>query len=330
MSVYFGLLRRSYLNEPFQLWPDSTPFIQTYRLPTPLLKFQIALIAGSLLTGFLLSPLLLLSRQIARRPARRLRNPHEKLKQQRMLAGSFYGGTALVVGVIVGLWTRWCLGGRDPWKWAVLFLLEGQRRWTRPALLVYWAALGIISVAAWNRQLARSRRYRPRPTATASDTNVLLSSTGVDVTPSTDASAANTPPASATSLGISFPPLPTLPTLPNGSGVSQAATEFFDAADKHVPTLSLNARRKFFHALAVAMFLPGVAIDVSAAALHVLAGSCSFASTARICAPGAERGVRDVHIRRVHPVLCALPLRRVGARFHQRVSGHEGPRDGGA
>ncbi|EPQ52743.1 hypothetical protein GLOTRDRAFT_117464 [Gloeophyllum trabeum ATCC 11539] len=43
--------------------------------------------------------------------------------------------------------------------------------------------------------------------------------------------------------------------------MSSAATDFLDAADKRVPTLSLNARRKSFHLLAVAMFLPGVAFD---------------------------------------------------------------------
>lgn len=61
-------------------------------------------------------------------------------------------------------------------------------------------------------------------------------------------------------LGITFSNLPNLPQLANGANV---ATDLLDAADKHVPTLSLNARRKFFHALAVVMFLPGVAVDVS-------------------------------------------------------------------
>jgi hypothetical protein len=45
--------------------------------------------------------------------------------------------------------------------------------------------------------------------------------------------------------------------------MTNVATDLLDAADKHVPTLSLNARRKFFHGLAVLMFIPGVAIDVS-------------------------------------------------------------------
>ena len=51
--------------------------------------------------------------------------------------------------------------------------------------------------------------------------------------------------------------------LPNGAQVSLAATELLDAADKRVPTLTLNARRKSFHGVAVLMFLPGIAFDVS-------------------------------------------------------------------
>jgi dolichol kinase len=39
-----------------------------------------------------------------------------------------------------------------------------------------------------------------------------------------------------------------------------------DAADQRLPTFSVNARRKFFHALAVVMFVPGIAFDVSALA----------------------------------------------------------------
>jgi hypothetical protein len=35
-----------------------------------------------------------------------------------------------------------------------------------------------------------------------------------------------------------------------------------DAADQRLPTFSVNARRKFFHALAVVMFVPGIAVDV--------------------------------------------------------------------
>ncbi len=53
-----------------------------------------------------------------------------------------------------------------------------------------------------------------------------------------------------------------------------AATEIIDAADKRIPTLSLNARRKSFHALAVIMFLPGIAFDVSVELCLNLSANC--------------------------------------------------------
>jgi hypothetical protein len=53
-----------------------------------------------------------------------------------------------------------------------------------------------------------------------------------------------------------------------GQGVSGVATQMMDAADQRIPTLSVNARRKFFHALAVVMFVPGIAVDVSRPLLY--------------------------------------------------------------
>jgi dolichol kinase len=64
----------------------------------------------------------------------------------------------------------------------------------------------------------------------------------------------------------------TIPHLPTDLGLG--ASEWLDAADRRVPTLSLNARRKFFHALAVVMFVPGVAADP---AFTHLAFSTAFA-----------------------------------------------------
>ncbi|KAG6868315.1 hypothetical protein C0993_005040 [Termitomyces sp. T159_Od127] len=249
--------------------PVTTPFIKTYRLPTPLLTFQIALIAGSLLTGFLLSPFLVLSRHIAQRPVRRLRNPQDKPRNRRLLALGFYTGTVIIIGGVIGMWTRWCLGKRDPWLWVIFWLLEGKRKWTRPALVAYWAALGSLSVAGWNRQLARSRRYWHRNSMTS---ETLAASTAPDNTAlqgTEQPGAVATPvPGSSTSspsvgvAGMTFPALPALPTLPSLPNGTQVASDLLDAADKHVPTLGLNARRKFFHALAVVMFIPGIAIDV--------------------------------------------------------------------
>ncbi|KAG6909936.1 hypothetical protein DXG01_014205 [Tephrocybe rancida] len=273
------------LGELGLIWPVTTPFIKTYRLPTPLLIFQIALIAGSFLTGILLSPLLVLSRHIAQRPVRRLRKPQDKQRQRRFLALGFYIGTVLVVAGVIGMWTRWCLGKRDPWLWVIFWLLEGKRKWTRPALLAYWAALGSLSVAGWNRQLARSRRYWPRNSGTG---EALMASTAPEssatMTPQgseQNGSGVAPVPGSPTMgvAGMTFPTLPALPTLPNLPNGTQVASDLLDAADKHVPTLGLNARRKFFHALAVVMFIPGIAFDPAFTHLSFSAAFALFTFT---------------------------------------------------
>ncbi|KAI0050449.1 hypothetical protein FA95DRAFT_1536216 [Auriscalpium vulgare] len=260
-----------------RIWPVTTPYIKTYRLATPLLIFQIALIPGSLLTGFLLSPLLALSRQIAQRPSRRLRFPHEKQAHRRALAAAFYLGTVVVVGGLISIWAQWCLRGRNPWLWVVYWLLEGRKKWTRPALLAYWGTLGSVSVAGWNRQLARSRRIRPRHATTGRSEQLGVPQPLSDGT--TAPSEPTTPPSGGASSASSMFPavtMPQLPSFPNGANLSAAlgATEWLDAADKHVPTLGLNARRKFFHLLAVVMFVPGVAADP---AFTHLAFSAAFA-----------------------------------------------------
>jgi dolichol kinase len=237
------------------------PFIKTYRLPTPLLIFQMALIAGSFVTGFFLSPFLVLSRRIAQRPVRRLRFPQDKQRYRRSLAFGFYVGTVVIVGGMIGMWTRWCLGKRDPWLWVVFYILEGRRNWSRPVLLAYWASLGCISVAGWNRQLARSRRYRSRGTG---GENLVSAALDAPAPPAAaDLAGALTSPSLQPSQGGGGGALSlTFSNLPNPANVSNVATDLLDAADKHVPTLGLNARRKFFHALAVVMFVPGVALDV--------------------------------------------------------------------
>ncbi|GMK54111.1 hypothetical protein CspeluHIS016_0106970 [Cutaneotrichosporon spelunceum] len=215
----------------------AKPYIKTYRLPTPLLIFQLALIPGSLLTGFLLSPLLYLSRNMAQRPIHRLRFPHEKPAHRRLLALGFYAGTALVVVGVVGMWARWMLGRRDPWLWALRFIVAGPHMWTRPVLLAYWGGLALFSVAAWQRQLTRARRHRSYTVSRDSTSSVGSTST--------------------TALGNDRA------TSRPGRAQSEpsVATQMMDRADQRIPTLSVNARRKSFHALAVAMFIPGVAID---------------------------------------------------------------------
>jgi len=56
-------------------------------------------------------------------------------------------------------------------------------------------------------------------------------------------------------------PLTASTTGGTSDGLSAVATQMMDAADQRIPTLSVNARRKSFHALAVAMFIPGMAVD---------------------------------------------------------------------
>ena len=182
----------------------------------------------------------------------RLRFPEEKARNRRYFALGFYIGSILIIGGLIGLWARWCLGNRDPWLWVIFRIVEGEKKWSRPALLSYWLFLCIVSVAGWNRQLARSRRFRPRNPTTAES---ATSSTLADVpNMSSTTESINLISTQAVSLGIN---------LPDGADVSRVATDLLDAADKHVPTLGLNARRKFFHGLVVVMFVPGVAIDVS-------------------------------------------------------------------
>ncbi|KAF8150767.1 hypothetical protein B0H34DRAFT_801693 [Crassisporium funariophilum] len=263
-----------------RIWPVTTPFVRTYRLPTPLLIFQIALIVGSFLTGFLLSPFLVLSRSNAQRPVHRLRFPQEKERNRRYYALSFYIGTLLIVGGLIGLWTRWCLGNRDPWLWVIFHILEGKKKWSRPALLAYWALLGILSVAGWNRQLKRSRRFRPprNPAPVIENQGSLETipaSPVIDGVTGIPAATAATGP-----LGMTFPTsFPNIPNLPNGKDMSNVATDLLDAADKHVPILGLNARRKFFHSLAVVMFVPGLAIDPAFTHLSFSAAFALFTFT---------------------------------------------------
>lgn len=203
------------------------------------------MIPGSLLTGFLLSPLLYLSRNLAQKPAHRLRFPREKDTHRRLLALGFYGGSLLVCGGIVGTWTRWCLGWRDPVLWVVRFLLGGKRTWTRPALIGYWGALAMISVAGWSRQLHRARRFR-RYVVPGRDANGAS-----NATTGRDSSATGLAQSSSAASGT------------DQTGFSGVASQMMDAADQRMPVLSVNGRRKFFHALAVIMFIPGIAFDVS-------------------------------------------------------------------
>lgn len=253
--------------------------------------FQLALLPGSLLIGFLLSPLLALSRHIARRPRLRLRAPHqtEQLIYRRMLAIGLAAGAVLLVGGLLGGWARWLLGGRDPWLWVLRNLTKGRRSWSRFALVAWWGLLGSLSVAGWNRQLARSRRRThihtltptvPAPAQSQSKHKPAMT------TPISEISAVGTYPPLVPRLGTQQSKAQAGTskgsTIPGPTRDIQAvATDLLDAADKHVPTLSRNGRRKFFHALAVLMFVPGISWDVSL----ILASICASGAHIRSASP---------------------------------------------
>ena len=190
-----------------KIWPRRYPIIRTFRLPGPLLIFQLALIPGALLTGFLLSPLLVLSRINAQKPSRRLRFPHQRELQRRVLAFSFYIGVGAIVIGLIGTWARLCLSDRDPWLWVIFWLAEGKGKWSRPTLVAFWSMSVLLCVLGWNAKLVHGRPSR-------------------------------------------------------AVGLSTVAEDLMDAANKRVPFLGLSGRRKFFHAMAVVMFIPGIIRDV--------------------------------------------------------------------
>ncbi|KAJ9106194.1 hypothetical protein QFC21_001338 [Naganishia friedmannii] len=229
-------------------------FMETVNLT----RTRLALIPGSLLTGFLLSPLLVLSRKIAQKPAHRLRHPHEKELYRKALALGFYMGAAAICGGLIGFWVKWLLGWRDPWVWVAFWLTEGRHWWSRPILLAYWGLLAAISVGGWTRQLNRARKRRAWSEATNTNGHSKIS-----IHNSTAQAAMGTRQHSRKAGAVMDP------------GFGQVATQMLDAANQKLPVLSINARRKFFHALATVMFIPGIAIDP---AFTHLAFSLAFAA----------------------------------------------------
>ena len=232
-----------------KLLPMTTPYIKTFRVPTPLLIFQLALVVGTFMIGFLLSPLLYLSRNLAQKPTHRLRWPDKRDLHRRLLAGFFYLFASIFVFGVLGVWVRWMLIKRDPWLWTLTFLLKGQRPWSRVLLVSYWTVLVGASVSAWQAVVARAKRFRALGgSAYARPQGSTAKSTSVD--------------ASAGKKGKDGSEA----TKRTGAGSHANGTVSKDGSTvtiKKAAHLSLNARRKFFHALAVLLFVPGIALDVS-------------------------------------------------------------------
>ncbi|CAO1635282.1 unnamed protein product [Parajaminaea phylloscopi] len=246
-----------------KLFPNSTLFLKTFRRATPLLIFQLALIVGTFFIGFLLSPLLYLSRHLAQKPVHRLRWPHKRDLHRRLLAGFFYLFAVAYIAGALGLWVRWLLGGRDPWIWTAYFVVSGQRWWTRPALIAHWVLCITASIAGWQAVVSRAKRFRSRNTA-----------------PGTTSHKGNVPvkgsQASASvrgSHGTGWGLAPGRASMIAHNRGGNAMNEALHSKVKKASHLSLNARRKFFHALAVVLYTPAIALDP---ALAHLAFSLAF------------------------------------------------------
>jgi hypothetical protein len=179
-----------------------------------------------------------------------------------------------------------------------MFIVEGKRWWTRPALLAYWGLLAVISVAGWSRQLVRARRHRrydPPPQPSRAERNAQITTT-------------------------SQVEHPTPTHGPHGHGNGSGFAQMMDAADQRLPTFSVNARRKFFHALAVVMFVPGIAVDVRQSPVDVPQAN----DIASIHPPIVQRSIRFLQFRRIRPVLRTLAFWRVSPSFPQRVPRFQG------
>lgn len=221
---------------------------------------------GSFLVGFLLSPILYLSRYISQKPSHRLRFPEEKNRHRRFLALGFYLGTLLIVGGVVGTWSRWQLDWRDPWVWIVLWVLDGSHWWSRPALLGYWAALASISVAGWELQLAKTRHKRPWATVGPPGRDSVGGGPGGGGAGGGSTASKAVAKSSARSSQAAAPPSTSSAGTRDGGGPSYHHSTVM----ARVPVLSLNGRRKFFHGLAILMFVPGIYFDVRPAWLPSL------------------------------------------------------------
>lgn len=186
----------------------------------------------------------------------------------------------------------------------------------------------MISVAGWERQLNRARKHRryvvPGTAAIRGEG------------PGGPHSVAGGPTGKQLGLGSGYAfANATNDGQPGGAaqeGFTGVATQMMDAADQRMPTLSVNARRKSFHALAVIMFIPGIAVDVSPllfpffcnlwnddtrakTRLVDIAGIHSSILLCRIC---------RIQLCRIRPLFCPLAVWRQGSSLFERIPGSQG------
>ncbi|GAA5976645.1 hypothetical protein JCM11641_005650 [Rhodosporidiobolus odoratus] len=309
----------------------------TFRAPTPVVAFQAVLIPGAFLSGFLLSPLLVLSRSISSRPSHRLKWPHDRTRHRRLLALGIALGLGCITIFFLGGWTSWILSSlhtlRKPWVWAIQFLWWGDsdgverwpsrararggsglgsgwwkwgsrgmggRGWRRLGLVGYWAGVISTAVGGWQTHLVRARRIRMRSGRRSEDVSAggvgvgsgggggaggkeSTASTGSFATAGqhhAGVSGGSHSPVVSTFAAASSAATSALALRAGGGGGGggagggtlgangdsattqpQLKVRAESARAEKAVHASLNMRRKFFHALAVVMFVPGIAVD---------------------------------------------------------------------
>ena len=151
-----------------------------------------------------------------------------------MAAGVFLGLGGIVFFMLGG-WASWMLGWggglRRPWLWALSFILSGGdgvapaegHRWKRVFLGLYWVGVLVVAVGGWQTKFVRARRIRMKTAGGGAGGAATTSKAGKE-------------------------------------GLKVAVELAREEKGFHA---SLNMRRKFFHALALALFAPGIAVDVS-------------------------------------------------------------------
>ncbi|GAA5929602.1 dolichol kinase [Sporobolomyces koalae] len=312
------------------LYKRGFPYIPpTFRSPTPVIAFQTVLIPGAFFAGFLLSPLLVLSRHIASKPSHRLKWPTERQRHRKLLALGILVGLSVIVFLFLGAWIGWMLSAtsrlRQPWTWAARFLYLGAsdgvldrspsdagwtKRWKRLGLVAYWAGTIVVAVGGWQTHLVRARRIRlgSRSNANADkrdkkerDLRGSQAKRDKDSFATGVATGASGTVGSAPGGGLKL--LGMVGSKKDGNENSHQAGNASSRGAKGDPVAvgrvgaesaretravhaSLNMRRKFFHALAVFLFVPGIAIDppFTSLAFSVAFALFTFAEYARFFA----------------------------------------------
>lgn len=208
-----------------------------FRAPTALLVYQLALIVGMSLIGTLLTPLLSLSRVMAQWPTRRLRWPDRRNFHRRLLALVFFVLTVLLVVGIIAPWVWWMLGRTSPWLYAARLTLQGHYWWSRLALLGYWGMLCNVAIVSLQLMVNPAWQY-----ATLGDPAMKRRAAKTEQPGRSASQRAGT--LAASKFGA--------PRTTSGDSASLGPAV----------VVSVNGRRKFFHLLALALFVPGIAWDV--------------------------------------------------------------------